>query len=169
MSVRFGETLAALVRHEVDFIVVGMAAGVLRGAPVTTVDIDVVHRRTPENVTRLLAALGELHAVYRGDPRRLVPTESHLLGPGHQLLTTVNGDLDCLGAIDGGKSYEDLRAAASELDVGATHPVCVLELPALIEIKRRAGRPKDLAVIPILEATLDEVLRGSSSGGGSGA
>jgi hypothetical protein len=32
----------------------------------------------------------------------------------------------------------------------------VLDLPALIEVKRRAGRPKDLALLPVLEATLDE-------------
>jgi len=32
----------------------------------------------------------------------------------------------------------------------------VLTLPALIEIKERLGRPKDLAVLPVLRATLDE-------------
>jgi hypothetical protein len=30
----------------------------------------------------------------------------------------------------------------------------VLELERLIEVKRLAGRPKDLAVLPLLEATL---------------
>jgi hypothetical protein len=37
--------------------------------------------------------------------------------------------------------------------------VRVLALRALIEIKRRAGRPKDLAAIPILESTLEELER----------
>jgi len=32
-------------------------AGVLRGAPVLTLDLDLVHRRTPENVKRLLQVL----------------------------------------------------------------------------------------------------------------
>jgi hypothetical protein len=39
--------------------------------------------------------------------------------------------------------------------------VRVLSLPALIEAKERAGRPKDLAVLPVLRAALDEQRRGS--------
>jgi hypothetical protein len=156
-SARFGETLRVLARHEVEFVVVGMAAGVLQGVPLTTLDVDVVHRRTAENVGRLLLALAELHAVYRGDPRNLSPTESHLMGPGHQLLTTVFGDLDCLGSVDSGKSYEDLVTFSKELVLGENATVRVLELSMLIEVKRRAGRPKDLAVLPFLEATLDEI------------
>jgi hypothetical protein len=160
-SAKFGETLRALVRHDVQFIVVGMAAGVLQGVPMTTLDVDVVHQRTPDNVVRLLEALEELKAVYRGDPRSLSPTASHLLGPGHQLLTTINGDLDCLGTVDEGKGYDDLVQATKELTIGKGVTVRVLELATLIEVKRRAGRPKDLAALPILEATLDEMRRGS--------
>jgi hypothetical protein len=158
-SARFVEALRVLVTHEVEFIVVGMAAGVLHGVPLTTLDVDVVHRRTKENVERLLSALEELQAVYRGDPRRLAPTASHLLGPGHQLLTTIYGDLDCLGTVDTDKSYEDLLANTDELSIGPAATVRVLTLAALIEIKRRAGRGKDLAVLPYLEATLDELRR----------
>jgi|ERR1041384_4233246 hypothetical protein len=156
-SARFAETLRVLARHEVEFVVVGMAAGVLQGVPVTTLDVDIVHRRTDENVARLLEVLEELQAVYRGDPRHLSPAASHLLGPGHQLLATVNGDLDCLGAVDAGKAYEDLLPFTNELALGEGVMIRVLDLAKLIEIKRRAGRPKDIAVIPILEATLDEL------------
>jgi len=35
---RFAEILRLLAENEVEFIVVGMAAGILHGAPVTTVD-----------------------------------------------------------------------------------------------------------------------------------
>jgi hypothetical protein len=35
----------------------------------------------------------------------------------------------------------------------------VLSLPALIEAKEQAGRPKDLAVLPVLRPTLDELKR----------
>jgi hypothetical protein len=157
MSARFGDALRVLARHQIDFIVVGMAAGVLQGVPLTTLDVDIVHRRTRENVLRLLAALAELQAIYRGDPRNLAPTESHLMGPGHQLLTTIYGDLDCLGAVDGDKRYEDLLPFSTELQLGEQARVRVLELSTLIEVKRRAGRPKDMAVIPFLQATLDEI------------
>src|SRR6266568_1678385 len=156
-SARSAEILRLLARKEVDFIVVGMAAGVLRGAPVTTVDLDIVHRRSSENVARLLDVLAEVDAVYRHDPRKLRPNESHLLGPGHQLLTTAYGDLDCLGAIDQGRSYEDLLEQAPAMKLAEGLSVRVLALTALIEIKERSGRPKDLAVIPVLRATLDEL------------
>jgi hypothetical protein len=160
-SARFGETLRVLAQHQVEFIVVGMAAGILQGVPLTTLDVDIVHHRTRENVARLLAALAELCAVYRGDPRNLAPSESHLIGPGHRLLSTSTGDLDCLGAIDGAKTYEDLLEPSRELTVGPNAVVRVLELSTLLEVKRRAGRAKDLAVLPFLEATLDEIRKTS--------
>ncbi len=115
-SARFADLLELLADREVDFIIVGMTAGVLAGAPVTTLDVDIVHRRTPENVARLLKALRDISAVYRHDSRGLVPTDKHLLSPGHQLLATSYVDLDCLGTIDGGRGYEDLLPSARESD-----------------------------------------------------
>lgn len=155
------EILRLLAAAKVDFIVVGMVAGVLRGAPVTTVDLDIVHRRGGDNVSRLLEVLGDLQAVYRHDPRRLSPRESHLVSEGHQLLTTRCGDLDCLGMVGDGQAYEDLLVSAPELELEDGLAVRVLDLPTLIELKEKAGRPKDLAVLPILRATLAETRRRS--------
>ncbi len=45
--------LATLCDAGVEFIIVGGAAAVIQGAPITTNDLDIVHRRTPENVARL--------------------------------------------------------------------------------------------------------------------
>ncbi|HEY6555891.1 MAG TPA: hypothetical protein VI072_01405 [Polyangiaceae bacterium] len=42
-SARFVDALRVLVAHEVEFVVVGMAAGVLHGVPLTTLDVDIVH------------------------------------------------------------------------------------------------------------------------------
>lgn len=155
----FAETLRLLIAGEVEFIVVGMTAGILQGVPVTTVDLDIVHRRTPENVARLLAVLADLDAVYRHDQRRLRPRESHLLGPGHQLLTTTQGDLDCLGTIGEGLGYEELLPRTVTLTLSGGKTALVLSLPALIEEKERAARPKDLAVLPALRATVNELKR----------
>lgn len=155
------EILRLLAARQVDFIVVGMAAGVLRGAPVTTLDLDIVHRRGIDNVSRLLGVLGELQAVYRHDPRGLRPQESHLVTTGHQLLSTTHGDLDCLGAVGDDQSYEDLLERAPGLELEEGMVIRVLDLPTLIELKERAGRPKDLAVLPVLRATLAETLRRS--------
>ncbi|HEY6555249.1 MAG TPA: hypothetical protein VI669_17965 [Vicinamibacteria bacterium] len=160
-STRSADLLRLLATGEVQFIVVGMTAGILHGAPVSTIDLDIVHRRSPENIARLLEVLGGLDAVARHDPRRLRPQESHLAGDGHILLTTTHGDLDCLGSIDDGKGYEDLLEHAVQMTLGDGLAIHVLGLRSLIGIKERAGRPKDLAAIPVLRATLDEIERRS--------
>ena len=59
-------------------------------------------------------------------------------------------------AIDGSRAYEDLIPAALAIDVEG-RPVLFLNLREILEVKRRAGRPKDLAVIPYIESTIDEL------------
>lgn len=160
-AAQFADILRRLSANEVEFVVVGMAAGVLQGVPVTTFDLDIVHHRTPENIERLLRVLQELGAVYRHDHRNLRPKESHLASPGHQLLKTQYGDLDCLGTIDDDKGYEELLQRSVEMSLSGELKIHVLGLPALIESKERAARPKDVAVLPVLRATLDEIRRRS--------
>src|SRR5262245_29200471 len=116
-SARYLPLLRVLRSHQVEFIIVGGLAAVLQGAPIVTADLDIVHRRTPENVARLVAALGELEAVYRVDPRRLKPTEQHLSGPGHALLSTKFCDLDVLGSIFADTDYDGLRDDAIEIEL----------------------------------------------------
>jgi hypothetical protein len=157
VSAGFVDALEALRRADVELIVVGMAAAILQGTPALTNDIDIVHRRTPENVERLLAVLAALGAEYRTDNRGIRPSASYLRGPCHNLLKTLAGDLDCLGTIDNDLSYEDLEPDSIEITIGNGLTCRVLELSRLIEVKQRAGRPKDLAVLPVLRATLDEL------------
>ena len=153
---KFHEILNRLVDEQVEVVVVGMAAAVLQGVPLSTWDLDVVHRRTPENVARLLRVLDDLDAVARHDPRHLKPNATHLIGPGHVLLETRFGDFDCLGAIDSGRTYEDLIGASVELEFEG-RCLHVLPLREILAIKTRAARPKDLAVIPYIQSTIDEI------------
>src|SRR5882724_5212721 len=67
--------IAELCTAGVEFIVVGGAAAVIQGAPITTNDLDIVHRRTPENVARLLAVMLQLDATIRYDTTS--PTEGY--------------------------------------------------------------------------------------------
>lgn len=83
------------------------------------------------------------------------------MGPGHQLLVTTHGDLDCLGTVGEGQTYEDLVDRAPLMDVGDGMSVRVIDLPKLIELKEQAARPKDVAVLPVLRATLALVLKRS--------
>jgi hypothetical protein len=49
-SVRFLGLLRVLLRHGVDFFVVGGVAAQLEGAPILTLDLDVLYDKTPENL-----------------------------------------------------------------------------------------------------------------------
>ncbi len=151
---RPAEAIRLLLEHEVDFLVVGMVAAVLQGAPVATFDVDILHRRTPENVERLMRLLGRVNATYR-DPagRRLPPVAQNLLGTGHNLFRTDVGDLDVLGTLHEGRGYDDLLPLCVELLL-AGKALRVLGLEALIAEKERTGREKDLAVLPLLRRPL---------------
>jgi hypothetical protein len=59
--------------------------------------------------------------------------------------------------IDDGKTYDDLIDKTIRMNLGEDRTIAVLDLRTLTEVKKRAGRPKDLAAIPVLEATLDEL------------
>ena len=144
--------IVALTEAGVEFVVVGGAAAVLHGAPVTTVDLDVVHRRTPENVERLLAVLAALEGTYRAPASPdLRPTAELLLGRGQNLLSTKLGPLDLLCVLHDQRGYEELLPR-TELMTDERATIRVLDLDSLIEVKAEMNRAKDRLVLPILLA-----------------
>ena len=147
--------LEALVQGGVEFVVVGGVAAVLHGAPVTTVDLDIVHRRTEDNVDRLLADLETLDAETR--PTRippLRPTRDMLLGSGQLNLSTRLGPLDPLCVLHSGEDYEVLIESAVTVSDGALE-LRAIELETLIRVKTEAGRAKDKLAVPLLIALRD--------------
>lgn len=154
--------LSALIEARVDFIVVGGAAAALHGSPLMTVDFDLVHGRSDENVSRLGALLGSLEARFRHDlaGRVIAPSQAHLVGPGQLLLSTTLGPLDCLGQLHDGRGYDDL-VPHSVVIATPMGPVRVLDLPTLIQIKQAAGREKDRLALPHLLELLQRKGRGS--------
>jgi hypothetical protein len=152
----FSAIIAALKDANVEFLIVGGLAAVLNGTPVNTFDVDVVHRRSPENVDRVLQVLETLDAVYRIQPeRRLRPGRAALLGAGHQNLITKHGPLDVLGAIGEGLGYEELLPASTEMRILPDLSAHVLNLEALIAIKEQVNGEKDRAMLPILRCALE--------------
>ncbi len=152
------DLVSTLAKHEVDFIIVGGMAAILRGTPVNTFDLDVVYERSAGNIERLLAALDELQAVVRDDPSRLRLSKSHLESPGHKLMETNQGPLDLLGTIEETTGFPEPLPDSDWVDLGVIR-ARVLTLERLIQIKQRLGRPKDQAMLPLLLATLDETNR----------
>lgn len=148
--------LRALLGGGVRFIVVGGAAAVIHGAPITTQDLVIVPEQAPDNLARLLTVLEELGARFRPwkPDRDLAPTVEHLAGRGQLLLTTCVGPLDVLCRIHDGRGYAELAGRSREIHDQDLH-LQVLDLDALIEIKSGTGRTKDQIVVPILLALRD--------------
>jgi hypothetical protein len=150
------EVVAALDRVGLEAIVVGTVAGVLNGAPVMTQDLDLLVRDTPRNrekIAKLSAAL-----------RIAAPVEVSELS---RALTLLGGALpiDILfDALPGGLSFEALRSRSSRVQIGDS-AATVAALADVIASKEAAGRPKDLAQLPILRDT--QRIRGALKGGTS--
>ncbi len=145
--------LRALTDAGVVFIVVGGAAAVIHGAPVTTQDLDIVPRLVGDDAPRLVATLTELDARFRPvlAGRDIAPTVEHVIARGQLNLITRLGPLDVLGRLHDARGFEELDAHAIEIVDGDLR-VRVIDLATLIEIKRSTGRVRDQLVVPILEA-----------------
>ena len=149
----FREILELLNKHEVEYIVVGGVAAVIQGAPITTFDLDALVRISDDNASRLSLALDDLEAHYREHQSTIKPTQEDILAGGQLLLLTRAGPLDVLGFIGDNDRYEDLVHLSSEvaMTIGRFR---VLDLEELIRQKKATDRPKDRAVIELLEEAL---------------
>ena len=108
----------ALSGSGVRYIIVGGVAASLHGALRTTLDLDVVYARDPENVARLVRALARYTPYLRGAPPGLpfqLDEGTVARGLNFTLVTTL-GDLDLLGEVTGGG---ELRSAADGVRIGA--------------------------------------------------
>ena len=149
----FEQALTALANAQVRFVIVGGLAVTIHGSAYVTFDLDFCYARDPENLSQLAQALRPYHPRLRGAPAGLPFRfdEATLRGGLNFTLATDVGDIDLLGEVVGVGDYAAALAASERVELfGATFDVLTLE--ALIASKRAAGRPKDLLVLPELEA-----------------
>lgn len=153
----FDQLLPVLVNAQVQFILVGGLAGVVHGAARLTYDVDLVYARDRINLERLASALAPYQPYLRDAPPNL-PFQLDLTTLRQGLnftLTTSLGDIDLLGEVAGGGTYLTLLSLSLPVDAFGVTFRCV-NLPTLIQLKRAAGRPKDLEAIAELETLLEE-------------
>ena len=151
----FAAVLRAFSEAGVRFIIVGGAAATAHGSARLTQDLDLVYRRDEENLRRLARALESQEPYLRGVQPGLpfVLDEQTLRSGLNFTLTSKWGDLDLLGEITGGGGYDDLVDGSVEIELFGVRCLC-LGLATLIDVKRAAGRPKDLEAIAELEELL---------------
>lgn len=145
--------LQILSEAGVEFVVIGAVAAAARGSSYSTQDLDICYERSPKNLARLVAALQPHHPRLRDAPggAKFVLDAKALAGGMNFTLTTGLGDLDLMGEVTGVGQYPEVSAGASILDLFG-QKCAVASLDVLIQSKRAAGRPKDLVVLPELEA-----------------
>ena len=135
--------LQALDELEIPYVVIGVGAAVLQGAPLVTQDLDLWFENRTDR--RLHEAAKRAGGVFVPGHFGMMPTQvgGGAIGDRIDVVTTPHG-LDAF-------TVEYGRSLVLDLD-GVS--VRVLPLDRIIASKRAAGRPKDLAVIPALEAAL---------------
>lgn len=152
--------ITVLAQHRVDFVLIGGLAGALHGSPAATNDADICPARNPANMSRLAGALVELDARIRteSEPDGLLFDRAPEFLDAVELLntTTTAGDLDISFTPAGTDGYDDIFERSIEFDIG-TARVRVASLDDIIHSKRTAGRAKDHATLPLLEALRDEL------------
>ncbi len=138
--------LKALVRNEVPFMVVGLAAAVLQGAPVVTQDIDLwfksltnpkINRALKKVGCSLVIPIGERAPIFIGNNAKLFDVVTHMHGLGDYQKEFKNSLLIPLGGLK----------------------IRVLSLERIIRSKQAADRQKDQLVLPVLKDTLLAVQR----------
>lgn len=155
--VDFEKIINALTNSAVHFIVVGGAAATAHGSSRLTLDLDIVYQRSKENIAALVKTLTPYQPYLRGAPPGLpfvLDEETISNGLNFTLITSL-GALDLLGEITGGGTFENLLKDSAKVELFGTECL-VLGLKKLIEVKRAAGRIRDLEVIAELEVLLDE-------------
>jgi predicted nucleotidyltransferase len=154
------EVARRLEQAGLEAVLIGNAAAALQGAPVTTIDFDFLFRPTPANIRKLKTLARRLGAII------LRPYY-----PASDLYRVVREDdglqVDFMATIHGIRSFEGLRDRASVITIENV-PLHVASLEDIVRSKRAAGRPRDRAVLAILEKALEEKAQPSTATRGAG-
>ena len=135
-------------KHKLEAVMIGNAAAAMRGAPVTTLDIDFMIRDAAPVISKLSKVAASLGASLE---QPFLPTSSM-----RRLSNVSRGlQLDFVVQAHGIDSFASLRSRATAAAFGK-HSLLIASLDDIIRSKRSAGRPQDLAVLPILEVLQQE-------------
>ena len=144
-----------LTEVKLEAVLIGNAAAALQGAPVTTVDFDFLFRATARNLTKVKGLARALRAVVL---RPYYPASDL-----YRISRDDDGlQLDFMGTIHGIRSFEGVRDRATIVEIGGT-TLRVASLADIIRSKKAARRPRDLAVIDVLEKAREEASRSTNT------
>lgn len=138
------EFLRELLKHRVPFMLVGLSAATLQGAPVVTQDIDLWFKRIDH--PGIKKALKSVDGVF-------VPSFGHN-APGFAGKSVEFFDM--VTHMSGLKDFEKEEEHVITIQVEDLS-LPVLKLERIIASKKAANRQKDRLVLPVLEDTLKTI------------
>jgi hypothetical protein len=139
----FDEFTACLTAHGVEFLIVGAYALAFHGAPRFTGDLGVLIRPTPENASRLIAALDEFGFATELTPEAIAD-ERRMLEMGVPPV-----QIRVMSAISG-VTWDEAWANRVDGAFGR-QSASFLGRDTFVRNKLASGRPKDLADIDALK------------------
>jgi predicted nucleotidyltransferase len=137
------EIMRAVNAVQLDSVVIGNAAAALQGVPLTTQDVDLFLRDTPSNgekIKQLLRLLGDRVSA----SRPFEPTSRMMRIEGLAV------DIDLVFELSSHAKFESVKARSQVITIEGVS-LRISDLQDIIDAKRAAGRPKDLATLPLLE------------------
>jgi hypothetical protein len=145
--------LSRLKEQQAEFVIIGGVCGVLHGASLVTLDLDICCRFSRANLRRIEAAVKDLHPRHRLTANKLPfeLTDELCDSLKNIYLNTDLGTLDCLSEVAGIGNYEQVlrQSVAHGLSYGEFR---MLSLDALIAAKSAVGREKDLDAVRLFQA-----------------
>lgn len=145
--------LRELVKNDIPFMIVGLSSAALQGAPVVTQDVDLWFKDLSH--PGIQKALRKVGGAY-------VPPL-----PGSHNPPMFAGDavdlFDIVTHMDGLGSFDKEYKAAQQISLGR-FTVRILPLRRVIASKKKANRPKDRIVLPVLRNALAAIESAKQSG-----
>jgi hypothetical protein len=141
----FLEFLRLLGRHRVRYLVVGGYSVAYHGYPRYTGDIDVYVAISPRNAAALVKVFRDFGFGEDGPNAAAFQQRGHVVRIGREPMR-----LEILNEIDG-VAFDECYTRRTRARLGKL-TVNFIGLDELLKNKRRAGRPKDLADVAVLES-----------------
>lgn len=133
-----------------ETVMIGNAAAAINGAPVTTLDVDFIVPQTTQTY-RAIALLAQKTDCVLQELKLMDERYMYQLIP----RSPEGIQLDFLYELASKDRYTTIKEHAFPVDFDG-YTLYVAALDDIIRAKKAANRPKDIAVLPILQLTLEE-------------
>ena len=139
-----GELAEAITKAGLQVIFIGNSAALLHGISVSTQDIDLMVRDHPLLQKKLEKFAADFGVVLT---RPYEPSSKMIRASGRAI------PVDFVFGLSSRKSFESIRSRAEKIRLGS-RMVWLASLEDIIAAKEAAGRPKDIATLPVLKEAL---------------